>query len=697
MDDSTLLSRIYKSLFKYNPDASYAIDINGKFILMNDKALQTTGYSSEELLQCSFVTLLREDYVEFTLEIFTRVLKGNRESFELSILDKSGKSIDLYITAVPIFFEGEVIGIAGIAKDITEFKKMQKRLFDSNNQLQNIFNSVDICIWSKSADDNQIFQISPACQGIYGYSQSEFLKNPILWQESVHPLDRAVVEEKQQLLFSGGPIRHEYRIIDASGNVKWVRDHTFPTLKDSGELERIDGVIIDITKRKDAEESLRYMAYHDPLTKLPNRSFFKSQLNKAIENGKKTNSKVAVLYLDLDNFKMINDTLGHDAGDKLLKNIGDRLKDGLRQNEFVSRQGGDEFAVILNGIIDKNQLVEVGQRLSEIVAEPLSLNGREFRLTASIGVSIFPTHCCDSDGLIQRADQAMYRAKQNGKGLFQFYQSGMNQALSRRMELEQGLRKALSLNEFTLHYQPIVDTQSSMVIGFEALLRWKHSKLGHIPPEEFIPIAEESGLIIPIGEWVLQTACLQIKHLQQIGQSKSYISVNVSAKQLNEDHFIPNLTRLLKKIDFDPQSLKIEITESTMMKEIDQVASRLNGLAKLGIDILLDDFGTGYSSLRYLQRLPIKILKIDRSFVQDINKNLEQEAIIKTIVAMANNLRMGIIAEGVEQKYQQLFLEELGCFNIQGYLYSRPVQFEQVIDLVKNKICGFEILNEAPV
>jgi diguanylate cyclase (GGDEF)-like protein/PAS domain S-box-containing protein len=687
MDDSTLLSRIYKSLFTYNPDASYAIDIHGKFILVNDKVLQTTGYSREELLQCSFVTLLREDDVEFTLEIFTRALNGNRESFEISILHKSGKSIDLYVTAVPIYFESEVIGIAGIAKDITEFKKMQRQLFDSNNQLQTIFNSVDICIWSKSATDNQISPISPACLEIYGYPQSEFRENPGLWIKSVHPLDIAGVEEKQQLLFRGRPIRHEYRIIDAFGNIKWVRDHTFPTLKDSGELERIDGVIIDITKRKEAEESLRYMAYHDSLTKLPNRSFFKSQLNKAIENGKKTNSKVAVFYLDLDNFKMINDTLGHDSGDKLLISIGERLKNGVLQNEFVSRQGGDEFAVILKEINDINQLVEVGQRISKIVAEPVSLNGREISLTASIGVSIFPTHCFDSDGLIQRADQAMYRAKQNGKGLFQFYQSGMTQALSRRMELEQGLRKALSLNEFTLHYQPIVDTQSNMVIGFEALIRWKHSKLGLISPEEMIPIAEETGLIIPIGEWVIRTACLQIKHLQQFGQSTCYISVNVSTKQLNEDHFIPNLTRVLKEIDFDPQSLKIEITESTMMKEIDKVAFKLNELEKLGIAVLLDDFGTGYSSLRYLQKLPIKILKIDRSFVQDINKNVEHEAIIKTIVAMANNLRMGIIAEGVEQKYQQLFLQELGCFHIQGYLYSRPVQFEKVIDLVKNKIC----------
>lgn len=686
--DATLLPRIYKSLFKYNPDASYAVDINGKFILVNDKVLQTTGYSREEILQCSFISLLKEEYVKVTQEIFTRTLKGNRESFEVSILNKSGRSIDLYITAVPIFFEGNVIGVAGIAKDITEVKKIQKQLRDSKNQLQNIFNSIDICIWSKNATGNQIFQISPVCQEIYGYSQSEFQINPLLWKESIHPLDIAGVEKKQQLVFRGQPIQHEYRIIDANGKIKWVQDHTIPIFTESGELERLDGVIIDITKRREAEDSLRFMAYNDPLTKLPNRRFFKSQLNEAIEHGKKTNSKVAVFYLDLDDFKMINDTIGHTAGDKLIKIIGNRLKKGLLPNEVVSRQGGDEFAVIVKGITDKNQLVEIGKRLSKIVTKPLSLNRREFRLTASIGISMFPTHCSDSDGLIQRADQAMYLAKQNGKGLIQFYQSGMNQALSRRMELEQGLRRALSQNELILHYQPIVDTQSSIIIGFEALVRWNHGKLGYISPEEFIPIAEESGLIIPIGEWVIRTACLQSKFWQRIGHSKTYISVNVSAKQLNEDYFIPNLKSLLKEIDFDPQSLKLEITESTMMKEIEKVASKLQELEKLGIEVLLDDFGTGYSSLRYLQKLPIKTLKIDRSFIQDINNNWDQEAIIKTIVAMANNLRMGIIAEGVEQKNQQLFLQELGCFNIQGYLYSRPVKFEEVIELVKNNIKG---------
>lgn len=673
---------IYKSLFTYNPDASYAIDTQGRFVLWNEVALELIGYEKEEVAQLTIQSIIKEEYQSSIMGIFSDVLNGEQKSFYATVIHKSGRDIDLYCTSVPIFIEKEIVGIAGIVKDITEFNQIQKELEQSKMELQNIFNSIDICVWSSDIDHTDLFQISPACEKIYGYSQDEFKKNPNLWREVIHPHDKTYVEEMQATLLAGKALNLEYRIIDRFGNIKWISNDTTPICNEQGEVIRLDGFVADIDQRRKAEEKLEFMAFHDMLTKLPNRFSFTKLLKNAISLANEKQTKVAVLFVDLDNFKLINDNLGHVYGDEVLKIIAKRLRGVLREKDIVSRFAGDEFIIVLNNISDTYQVEVVAKKIINKISAPIHLGDKNYVLSTSVGISIYPEHTTNLDNLVQYADQAMYTVKTNSKNSYEFYNSEISKKLSRRLEIEQALRQALHSGDLTLHYQPIVDIHTGYVIGFESLLRWYDRNLGHVSPAEFIPIAEESGLIVPIGEWVLYHTCAQFKILHNKGHTMAYVSVNVSSKQFEDKSFVNQVVNVLRDTGLEASALKIEITENVMMKDINDILYKLRELNKLGIDILLDDFGTGYSSLSLLGKLPINTLKIDQSFVQSINKSEEQESIVRTIIAMANSLKKGIIAEGVELEVQLTFLRELGCLNVQGYLLSKPVPFEHVENIL---------------
>lgn len=675
---------IYKTLFENNPDAGYAIDSEGYFFFTNDSTLQLTGYTRAELHQMNFLPFIKEEDRDRVVQHFVSALNGNVEKFVTTITPKNGENVDLYVTAVPIIMNDSTKGIVGIAKNLGDLHAIQNELIQSRNQLQHIFDSIDVCLWSMDMKTNSLLHISPACQKIYGYSQQEFAEDPSLWRRVIHPLDRKQVDARQPLLLEGKALKHDYRIVDKNGKCKWISDYTIPILDEFHQLVRLDGVCNDITQQKIYEEQLHFMAYHDTLTGLPNRRLLTDRLQHALNKAAANQTKVALLFLDLDRFTCINDSLGHSMGDELLQIVSNRLTGRQLEWGTTSRQGGDEFAIVLEDITRLETVFSTVEKALWMISSPVWLNGQEYVITTSIGISIYPDHGQDPDTLLKRADQAMYFAKGRGGNQYQIYRPGMAKDLSRKVLIEQSLHKALGNNEFSLEYQPIIHVPKGSIVGFEALIRWHHPLLGMISPSEFIPLAEESGLIHEIGIWILKTACLQSKCWQKEEFASTYVSINASARQFDNDYFVKTIEQVLHDTGLPPHCLRIEITESTAMTNVMEMISKLAELSQLGVNISIDDFGTGYSSLSYLKKFPINTLKVDQSFVRDINKDKNQEAIIQAIVALANSLGIHVVAEGVEEVEQYLFLLKVGCQDMQGYFFSKPIPPKQVEDLLRS-------------
>ncbi len=459
-------------------------------------------------------------------------------------------------------------------------------------------------------------------------------------------------------------------------------------------LNQVVVLVRDITERKQAEEQIAYLAYHDSLTGLPNNRLFKDRLNQGIAHAKRNNTQLAVLFLDLDRFKLINDTMGHGVGDQLLQATADRLIEGIRKTDSigfsasalgssVARLGGDEFTILLEDIEDSKTVTRVAERLIQIVARSVQLGDQEVYTSTSIGISIYPNDGTNAEMLLKNADAAMYHAKAQGRNTFQYYTAAMNEASVQQLILENNLRKALENHELCLHYQPQVSVTTGQLMGMEALIRWKHPEKGFISPSVFIPVAEETGLIMEIGEWVLKQACQQGASWAQLGYKQVPISVNLSAKQLREEKLTEMIAQVLVDTGMEAKYLGIELTESAIIVEPDMALSRLQSIKSLGIKLSLDDFGTGYSSLSYLKRFPIDTLKIDQAFIRDIKIDQEDAALVKAIIAMAHGLGMQVVAEGVEHQEQLEFLGANACDFIQGYLFSRPLPAEDIEQYLK--------------
>ncbi|MFQ5603100.1 MAG: putative bifunctional diguanylate cyclase/phosphodiesterase [bacterium] len=447
----------------------------------------------------------------------------------------------------------------------------------------------------------------------------------------------------------------------------------------------------DITVRKQMQAELdksrkleRYLAYHDALTRLPNRHLFYDRLNQAIMRANRYEHKVAVLFLDLDRFKNINDSLGHNVGDQLLKSVASRLQFCIRESDSVARLGGDEFTIVLDQITQMQDAAKVSQKIIKELEKPFHVEGNELNVTASIGISLYPTDGKDIDTLVRNSDIAMYRAKREGNNLYQFYNVCMDTQAYERLELENNLRIAIEQNQLVLHYQPQVDLISGRIVGVEALVRWLHPHLGLLPPYRFISLAEESGLIVPIGEWVLRTACHQNKAWQKAGCKPVRVSVNLSPRQFRVMKLKETVQDILKESKLDAQYLALEITESNAMQNVDYTITTLNLLKEMGIQIAIDDFGTGYASLNYLKRFPFDILKIDRSFINGLHELHDDWAIVSAIIAMAHRLNLKVLAEGVENEEQIAYLRSLQCDEIQGFHISRPVDSTNLKVLLKN-------------
>ena len=462
------------------------------------------------------------------------------------------------------------------------------------------------------------------------------------------------------------------------GGDKWVLIRGKCLRNRKGIATKVSGSVTDISGQKDFENIINKLKYYDILTDIPNRKLFINNLENEIIKGKDSDVKTAVLFIDLDNFKEINDTLGHDYGDELLKNVAIALKASIKEGDLVSRVGGDEFFILMKDIIDYSEISNLCEKLLCSLNCEISIAGKSVYTSASIGITVYPDDGEETNILLKNADTAMYSAKYNGKDKYSFFNKNMSDIVVRRVEIEKGLRKALEKNEFELNYQPQIDIINNKIKGFEALLRWNSSELGRISPAEFIPVAEKSGLIIPMGDWIIKTAFLQ----NNIWKSKGYvydtIGINLSAVQLQNDKFEENLKRIIIETKVNPKFVELEITESILMKDFEKSVILLNEIRSLGINIALDDFGTGYSSLSYLKQLPINTLKIDKSFIDNIATNEREKAIVDGIIQLAQKIELDVIAEGVEEKEQIVLLKNMGCNQIQGYYFSRPLPPDEI-------------------
>jgi diguanylate cyclase (GGDEF)-like protein/PAS domain S-box-containing protein len=531
----------------------------------------------------------------------------------------------------------------------------------------------------------RILKANKALCGMLGYSTVELAGKSITditYQEDVDQSRRSFDKSKAGEL---PRVRLEKRYVGKEGNLVWAKVTAGTVNDQDGRLLYGIGIIEDITESKEAAERIHRLAYYDTLTGLPNRTFYQELMRRAVEHARRHKETFGVIYIGLDNFKRINDTLGHELGDRLLKTVAARLSDTLRASDYVarllddetvpvvSRLGGDEFIVLARELAQAQDAAKVARRIMKALSAPFDLAGQEVFITASIGISAHPDDGTDMDELLKNADTAMAHVKRSGKNNYQFYSKSMNAAALELLTLESDLHKALERDELLLYYQQKVDTWTRKIIGAEALIRWKHPEKGLISPARFIPIAESSGLIIPIGEFVLQTACRQNKEWQDAGFSSVTVSVNVSGRQFDKKDLADVVYRALEQSKLAPEHLELEITESTIMRDPEEAIRMLLKIKEMGVMLAIDDFGTGYSSLSYLKRLPLDFLKVDQSFVRNLTTNVNDRAIVKATISLAHSLNLRVIAEGVETEEQFSFLQDHGCDEIQGYLFSQPV------------------------
>ena len=468
------------------------------------------------------------------------------------------------------------------------------------------------------------------------------------------------------------------KIVFNGGGDKWILIRGKCLRDKKGVATKISGSVTDISGQKYYENKINKLKFYDILTDIPNRRLFISTLESEIIKGKDKKVKFAVLFIDLDNFKEINDTLGHDYGDELLKKVSISLKASIRPGDLVSRVGGDEFFILMKNIEDYTAISNLCEKLLGILSCEISIAGKQVYTSASIGITVFPDDGCQSNMLLKNADTAMYSAKYNGKAKYSFFNKNMSDIVVRRVEIEKGLRHALENDEFEIYYQPQIDIINNKIKGFEALLRWNNSELGKISPSEFIPVAEKSGLIIPMGDWIIRTVYLQNNLWKSKGYIYDTIAVNLSAVQLQNDKFEENLKRIISETKVNARFVELEITESILMKDFEKSVKLLTEIRSLGINIALDDFGTGYSSLSYLKQLPINTLKIDKSFIDNIVTNEREKAIVDGIIQLAQKIDLDVIAEGVETREQIKLLQSMGCNQIQGYYFSRPLPPDEI-------------------
>jgi len=706
----------YKRLFDFNDDACYALDLNGNFKLFNDAAVELTGYTKAEALTMSLFTLFTDDFLENSLKGFERLMQGKQERIFSCITHKNGSKVDLDITAIPIYHQEQVFGIVGVARDITEKNKLKTFLNRQNHVLEmiatgapfiTVLDKINYLVEDLSegvtcsillADQNKtgfIIGSAPSLTHEYrtsfneiaiGYNPEQAFKKGVSSSNSSD--DFWWENHKDKALVHGLKACWSAPVFDNQDEllaifVCYYDEERTPTKLEKLIIEKAVHLTSLGIQHYYAEEKINFMAFHDDLTGLPNRRLFDENVNIAIKLYKKEPKKMfGLMYFDLDRFKQINESLGQNIGDLLLKEVAHRLQGCMEGNNVVYRWGGDEFILFLDDI-SKEEVDTIANKILEVLSKPFFIKGQEIYLTPGIGISLFPPDGDNLDELLRKADSAMYQAKKQGRNTYQFFNPLLDHQTREKLDLENQLRKALVKKEFSLHYQPIIDLSTNQISAVEALIRWNHTKRGNIPPDQFIPIAEETGMILTIGEWVLRTACTQMKEWQEAGLQVPTISVNISIRQFYQPNLVTMISQILTETNLNPSCLTIEITESMTM-DVEAATDVLYDLKKLGVNISIDDFGTGYSSFSYLRKFPIDHLKIDKTFIRDIAKSKEDENIATSILLMAQKLGLKVIAEGVETNEQLGVLRENQCNKAQGFLFSKPISSDDLRELLTN-------------
>ncbi len=681
----------FRTMLDNIEDSYYEVDVRGNMMFCNASYSRMLGYSEEEFKGMNNRQYQTKEGAARIYQEFNAVYRSgiSTKSFDWELIRKDG-SIVLGDGSIHLIKDkhGKVSGFRGVIRDVTERRKIEQELRASEARFRSLTELSSDWYWEQDAEFRFTRLEGKHVEGGESVSAASSLGKR-RWETGLVMDDEGGWAGHRATLEGQRPFRDVvmHRVLEG-GARHYISVSGEPLFDNDKRFCGYRGVGRDVTESKLAEAHIEYLATHDGLTKLPNRVMFSEILNLAIASAQRYQRHFAVLFLDLDRFKLVNDTLGHDAGDTLLLEIAKRLTGNVRTSDVVARLGGDEFVILLQEVNEEKYVTAVASKILAAVIQPLIVMGQECRITASIGIAMYPAHAQDELTLMKNADMAMYLAKEEGKNNFQFYSLAIKTQTPERLTLEANLRRALEDNEFFLHYQAKLDLKTRQISGVEALLRWQHPILGVVSPLKFIPLAEETGLIVPIGKWVLRTACAQNMAWQRQGLPPVCMAVNLSVRQFSDDNLLKDIADALQESGMPPALLELELTESMVMRNPERAVRLLNTIKSMGVRLAIDDFGVGYSSLAQIKRFPIDILKVDRSFIRNLPQNGEDRAITEAIIAMGKALSLTVVAEGVETQEQESYLRNLSCDESQGFYFSKPVTPEQFSDLLRLHVGG---------